>query len=221
MIYNIRLNRQTYRSFLNMIFLLLLFKSVSCLGQENNKKPRPAHNMSDHSMMNKSFGYADSVNQGLLTTDTLKGSPGRQAMMTIGGCHVHIEYSSPGIRGREVWGGVVAMDQPWVTGAHMATSLQINRPIKINNKIIAAGKYALFTIPGKIEWKFIINRNYKQHLTDEYNERLDVLRMKVIPQENNMTPRLTYTVEKINEQAGAITMAWEKLKITIPFFISR
>ena len=176
--------------------------------------------MSNHSMK-ASYGYSDSINQGLLPIDNLQGSPGRQAMNTIGDCHVHIEYSSPGVKGRIVWGGLVAMDQPWATGAHMATSLEINRPIKINNKLIPAGKYALFTIPGKNEWKFIINRNYKQHLTDEYNEKLDILRMTVIPQENVMTPRLTYTVDKISERAGTITMAWEKLKINVPFSITR
>lgn len=203
---------------LKIIIPVLLHMSFSSFGQENSKKP--AHDMSNHSMQ-VSYGYADSINQGLLTIDNLPGSPGRQAMNTIGGCHVHIEYSSPGVKGRLVWGGLVAMDQPWVTGAHMATSLQINRPIKINNKLIPAGKYALFTIPGKNEWKFIINRNYKQHLTDEYNEKLDILRMTVIPHENVMTPRLTYTVEKINEQAGSIIMAWEKLKITIPFSVTK
>ena len=204
---------------LGLIVLFTLGSMSVSYGQSRTNENKGAHN--NHSMQESSTGYADSVNQGLLSMDTFKGSPGRQAMNTIGDCHVHIEYSSPGVKGRIVWGGLVAMDQPWVTGAHMATSLEINRPIKINNKLIPAGKYALFTIPGKNEWKFIINRNYKQHLTDEYNEKLDILRMTVIPQENVMTPRLTYTVDKISEQAGTITLAWEKLKINVPFSITR
>ncbi|RZM24943.1 MAG: DUF2911 domain-containing protein, partial [Pedobacter sp.] len=73
--------------------------------------------------------YIDSVNNGLIEKDTLKGSPQLVTMRTIGGVHLHMVYSSPGTRGRVIWGGLVPYDQVWVTGAHKATTLDINRPI--------------------------------------------------------------------------------------------
>lgn len=204
---------------IGLMVLLTLGFIPNGYSQIPSKKKKDHHE--NHPMQDDAFGYADSINQGLILEDTMNSSPRRQAMKTIGSCHVHIEYSSPGVKGRVIWGGLVAYGRPWVTGAHMATRLQINRPIKINNKIIPAGNYALFTIPGETEWKFIINRNYKQHLTDKYKQKLDILRIPIVPKENVMTPRLTYTVEKTGEQAGVITMAWERLIITIPFMISR
>jgi hypothetical protein len=36
-------------------------------------------------------GYADSVNAGIIKTDTMRGSPHRVAMANIGDAHIHIE----------------------------------------------------------------------------------------------------------------------------------
>lgn len=39
------------------------------------------------------------------------------AMANIGEAHIHIDYSSPSVRSRTIWGGWVAYDQVWVMGA--------------------------------------------------------------------------------------------------------
>src|SRR5688572_27386481 len=70
-----------------------------------------------------SGNYADSVNAGIILKDTLKGSPRRFVMDFIGSNHVHVDYGSPGVKGRTIWGGLVAYDEVWATGAHHATSI--------------------------------------------------------------------------------------------------
>lgn len=170
-----------------------------------------------HSMAAASNTYADSVNSGHIKDDTLKGSPHRTAMATIGDTHVHIEYSSPGVKGREIWGGLVAYDKVWVTGAHSATSIQFSKDVTINGQKIAAGKYALFTIPGKEKWMVIFNTRFDQHLADEYKQTEDLTRVEVKPEEHAMTQRLTYAVNGTNDKSGEIVMLWEKILIRLPF----
>lgn len=160
-------------------------------------------------------GYADSVNNGLIAKDTMKSSPKRVAMETVNNTHIHIEYGSPGVKGRMIWGGLVAYDQVWATGAHNATTIDFSTQVVIAGKKIPAGKYALFTIPGKNEWTIIINSRNKQHLADEYNAAEDLVRVKVKPQKNKMTQRLTYAIEKQGKDA-AVTIAWEYLKLSLP-----
>lgn len=167
----------------------------------------------------KGNNYCDSVNNGLKTEDTLKGSPSRSSMATIGGTTVHIEYSSPGVKERIVWGGLVAYDKVWVTGAHKATSVHFSKGVEINGRKIPAGKYAFFTIPGKEKWIVILNTRVDQHLADEYNEKEDVLRLEVSPEAHTMTQRLTYAVNSVNDKSGEIVMQWEKLIIKIPFTV--
>lgn len=165
-------------------------------------------------------GYADSVNRGLIAKDTMKSSPKRVAMETIGNTHIHIEYGSPGVKGRMIWGGLVAYDQVWATGAHNATTVDFSTQVTIGGKKIPKGKYALFTIPGRDEWTLIINTKSQQHLADEYNQAEDMVRVKVKPvKTDKITQRLTYRVEKINKEA-AITIEWEYLKLVLPVKVS-
>ena len=190
---------------------------ISCENKDEKKKESD-HSMHDmHGNPGSASNYADSVNSGLIAKDTMKGSPARTAMNTIGGGHVHIEYHSPGVKDRTIWGGLVAYNQVWVTGAHSATSIQLSKPIQIGDTKVDKGTYAIFTIPGEKEWLFILNKNYEQHLADDYKDSLDVVRMTVKPLSTDLTQRLTYEVNKVDDTNGLIVMRWEKIKIEIPF----
>jgi len=162
-------------------------------------------------------GYVDSVNNGSITADTLKGSPARVSMATIGDNHIHITYHSPGVKGRVIWGGLVPYNQVWVTGAHSATTVSFSHPVTIAGNKVDAGTYAVFTIPGETTWKFLLNKNHRQHLTDEYNAGEDVLNIPVTPETVALTPRLTYAVQQDDEQSGSIIITWEKKQLHIPF----
>lgn len=154
--------------------------------------------------------------------DTIKGSPHRSAMANIGSVHVHVEYNSPGVRNRVIWGGLVPMGEVWVTGAHNATSVQFYDEVKIAGKMVPKGKYAFFTIPDTSAWTLILNRNWDQHLADEYDAKDDVLRLKVIP-DTLATPheRLLYQVVADNEKQGKLEMQWEKLKVSLPIELKK
>jgi hypothetical protein len=197
-----------------IITALLVFSGCNNNIAKEGKEKVAIHDT--HSMPSAS-GYADSVNNGLIVEDTLKSSPARTAMATVGKTHLHITYHAPGVKGRIIWGGLVPNNQVWVTGAHSATTIAINHPIIIDNQKIDTGTYAIFTIPGEKEWIFILNKNHRQHLADNYSEADDVLRAKLIPQQNKMIQRLTYTVVETGDAKGNIIIEWEKVKLEIPF----
>ncbi|WP_083571786.1 DUF2911 domain-containing protein [Chitinophaga sancti] len=76
----------------------------------------------------------------------------------------------------------------------MQPSVVFGKPFIIADKVIPAGKYAIFTIPGKSEWTVIINSKWQQHLATEYDEKEDVVRLKVKPQQRAATERLQYYI---------------------------
>jgi len=122
-------------------------------------------------------------------------SPHTSAMGNIGDAHVHIDYSSPGKRGRMIWGGLVAYDRVWSAGAHNATSVDFSEDVRIAGQKVPADTYAFFTIPGRKTWTLILNKNYEQHLADDYDEAEDVLRVEVEPTVlNDPTESLIYVV---------------------------
>ncbi len=152
-----------------------------------------------------------------LARDTTKKSINSMAFQIVNGDSIKISYHSPGVRKRIVWGGLVPFDEVWVTGAHDATCIIMPMAFEVGGKNIPAGKYAFFTIPGEKEWTLIINKNWNQHLASEYDEQDDIVRIKVKPKKVNHTERLQYFIEIANKQEGKISMAWEKIKIELPF----
>ncbi len=106
--------------------------------------------------------------------DTSKRSIKSAAVGKIGEANVTINYYSPGVRKRVIWGGLVPYDEVWVTGAHNATNIEVDKEFVVGGKSIPAGKYALFTIPGKSQWTIIINKKWDQHLANDFSSEEDI-----------------------------------------------
>ena len=142
-------------------------------------------------------------------------SPKQMAMVNVGKNHIHIEYSSPSVRGRQIFGGLVGFGQVWVTGAHKATSIHFQNDVMIDGKNVPSGKYGFFTIPGKESWTLILNEDWDMHLADEYNEANDVLRLTVTPERlEESVESLTYEVTPIDDNSGTISISWADTKVS-------
>ena len=156
-----------------------------------------------------------------LVKDTSKKSLKSMAYAVVNGDSINIRYHSPAVRKRIIWGGLVPYDEVWVTGAHDATTLEIDKPFIIKGSTIPAGKYALFTIPGRKEWTIIINKNWQQHLATEYDQKEDIVRLNVSPRKNAHTERLQYYVQDKGNGKAVISVAWEKVKLDFDILVTQ
>jgi hypothetical protein len=148
-------------------------------------------------------------------------SPHTSAMAMVGDAHIHFDYSSPGVRDRIVFGGLLPYDAVWQAGAHNATWVETNKNLTIAGKELKAGKYGFFVIPNKDEWTIIFNSNWDQHGKDDYDQKEDVLRFKVIPKiSEDIQEHLEYKISKTDNTSGTINMSWEKVTIEFPFEIA-
>ncbi len=148
----------------------------------------------------------------------LKKSIPMEAHGQVGSVHITITYHSPAVRARTIWGGLVPFGEVWVTGAHHATTVELSGAIRAGGTMVPEGKYAFFTIPGPEQWVIILNKNWDQHLADEYDEKDDVLRVTVTPETGlPFSERLVYSIENTGANAGKISMQWESLRVSLPF----
>lgn len=148
-------------------------------------------------------------------------SPHTYAMNMIGDAHIHVDYSSPGLRNRIIFGGLLAYDMIWQAGAHKATWLETNKDLSIAGEILPAGKYGFFVIPSKKEWTLIFNSHWNQHGKDEYDTKEDVLRFKVVPEVlDEVTEHLKYKVTKTSNNTGTLSLSWEKVSVKFPFKVN-
>lgn len=136
-------------------------------------------------------------------------SPQATATGKVGAANVKIVYSQPSARGRKIMGGLVPYGEVWRTGANEATTIEFDKPVKIEGKDLAAGKYALFTIPGENEWTIIINKDVKQWGAFKYKESDDVLRVSVKP------TKTSAPVEQFNIAVGKddVQLKWENTAV--------
>ncbi len=85
-------------------------------------------------------------------------SPPDSTQTSLGGKKVMIKYSTPFMRGRQIWGVVVPWDSVWRTGANQPTSLQTETGLTIGEQAIPAGSYVLSSLPSEKSYTLIISR---------------------------------------------------------------
>lgn len=140
-------------------------------------------------------------------------SPKAEVMQTVGFTEVKIDYSRPGVKNRVIWGELVPYDKVWRAGANEATKFNLSGDVMINGKLLKAGSYSFFAIPGTDEWTLIFNKVADQWGAFEYNEAEDALRIKVFPIENDFQEWLTYTITRTSDTTAEVKLEWEKLKV--------
>lgn len=141
-------------------------------------------------------------------------SPAAAVQQTIGVTDVEITYHRPGVKGRAIWGGLVPYDQIWRVGANEATTLRVSDPVKLEGHQVPAGTYALFAIPGKDSWTFIVNQNPKQFGAFDHKEADDLVRFSVKPHEGPFVERMRFAISPESDGAGMVELAWEKLRVS-------
>lgn len=140
-------------------------------------------------------------------------SPRKQATGKIGAANAIVDYGSPSVKGRTIWGALVPYGKVWRAGANENTTFSFDKDVKIGKSSVKAGKYGFFIIPTENkEWTVILNSKNDAWGAFSYNQDEDVIRMDVKPiitTENQEA--LDYAIGK-----KEIIVKWAKIKIVIP-----
>ncbi len=140
-------------------------------------------------------------------------SPPVTATHTIGDLKIDINYNSPSVKGRDVWGALVPYGKVWRTGANNATTFEVNQEVLINGETLAAGKYSLFTIPSDGEWTIIFNKEANQWGAYSYDKGQDALRITTkTGKTQEMVEQMTFELGDNDENVGVVSFMWENLK---------
>jgi hypothetical protein len=143
-------------------------------------------------------------------------SPPATATGKFGNATVSINYSSPSVKGRKIWGELVPYDKAWRAGANEATIFETDYDIEIEGKKLPAGKYSLFATPGEKEWTFTFNSQTGQwgiKRTGEANfdPANNVLTVTAkADKSKSFNERLLYTIDK-----NGFTLQWENLEVPV------
>lgn len=156
-----------------------------------------------------------------LSTPPGGGSQKSFVKQRIGGVgYVAVEYSSPGVRERTIFGGVVPYGfsnlgfglsavgnpSPWRAGADQNTTFTFSHDVKIEGQDLAAGKYGFFVAPTEDgPWTVIFSNDNNHWGSFFYKEENDALRVEVDAEDASHHEWLTY--EFIDRQSASTTVA--------------
>jgi hypothetical protein len=142
-----------------------------------------------------------------------RASPLRNVEGRIGDKTVKVQYGSPAVKGRAIWGDLVPYSEVWRTGANEATFIESSQDLIVEGRTLPAGKYSLFTIPRESgDWTVIFNSEWDlEHGHFQYKEENDVLRVTSTPQWVSES-RERLQIQVVSE---GLVVEWEKLKLPI------
>ncbi len=147
-------------------------------------------------------------------------SPSSKTEQLVGLSTITVEYSRPSARGRQIFGDIVPFDRMWRTGANGSTDITFPDAVTVEGHNVPAGKYALYTIPGKSEWTIILHKN-TEHWGDggkDYKPEEDLVRFKVKPQQNSRKVE-TFFINFTNLTLNSADMELLWADVVVPFTI--
>jgi hypothetical protein len=142
-------------------------------------------------------------------------SPGAKMSQTVGLTEITLEYSSPGVKGRKIWGGLLPYDQLWRAGANQATKVTFSKDVTVGSTPVPAGAYAFFAIPGPNQWTLILNKDVNA-TTDNYKKEQDLVRVQAQSKAIPHRERLAYLISDFSDDSASLDLEWEKVRVSLP-----
>ena len=147
---------------------------------------------------------------------TPQPSPTTTIVQKIGISNVIIDYSRPGVKKREIFGGLVPFNKIWRTGANKATKITFEENCIFGGAKVKKGSYSLFTIPGEEEWTVLLNRETELWGAGDYNEENEVLRIAVEPEETkDFTESFTIDFGNFKSFSAILSIKWANTLINV------
>ncbi len=150
------------------------------------------------------------------TLDVPAPSPKAKVEQRVGVTDFAVEYSSPGVKGRKIYGGLVPFDKIWRTGANASTKLTASRDFTFGGAAVPAGTYALVTIPGTTSWTVILNKNIEISGADGYEQKDDAARVTVTPATTGARERLAFLFSDTTDDATRLDLEWDAVRVSVP-----
>ncbi|QDH80484.1 DUF2911 domain-containing protein [Echinicola soli] len=140
-----------------------------------------------------------------------QASPAAAISQKIGLTDVKLEYSRPSVKGRKIFGTLVPYGEVWRTGANASTKITFSTPVTVEGNEVAAGTYALYAIPNKKEWTFILSDNLELWGAIGYTPESDVLRFTVpSTKSKDEYETMELSFNNMTDTGATLNLHWEK-----------
>ncbi|MEE1962770.1 DUF2911 domain-containing protein [Allomuricauda taeanensis] len=149
-------------------------------------------------------------------------SPQAELQQTVGLTEIVIKYSRPSMQGRTVFGDLVPYGALWRTGANENTTITFGDDVKVGDKELKAGTYAIYTRPGETFWEVILYSDTGNWGLPEQWDPTKVAAMVKVEAQSLTVPIETFTIslDDLHKDGASLALMWENVyvgvQVTVP-----
>lgn len=141
--------------------------------------------------------------------------PAKAECKLAGGKTIVVDYSSPRMKGRKIYGELIPFGQVWRAGANESTTFVSDTDLSVGGTTVPAGSYTIFTIPNVDKWTLVISKKTGEWGTAYPGAKEDLARIDM------KVSKLPSAVENFTiafDQSGgncALRMDWETTRASV------
>ena len=132
------------------------------------------------------------------------------------GKSVKIAYSSPRMKGRKIFGGLVPYGEVWRAGANESTTFVTDTDISVGGTAVPAGSYTIFAVPNADKWQLVISKKTGEWGTAYPGPSNDLARIDMKVSQALSSPMENFTIAFDKAGSGCtLSMSWENTKASV------
>jgi hypothetical protein len=125
---------------------------------------------------------------------------------------IALDYDRPGVRGRTLFGveKVVGWGETWTPGANWATTIEVDRDVRIDGRPLPKGKYSLWLVPraAPAPWAMIFAKTARRFHTRPPAADDEQLRVPVQPEQGAHMETLAWYFPIVTPEGATLRMHW-------------
>ena len=154
-----------------------------------------------------------------LKITTPQPSPLGMVSQRVGLTDVAIEYSRPGVKGRTIFGDLVAFGKTWRTGANSNTKVTFSSDVIIDGQTLKAGSYGLYSVPNKDSWEVMFytesdNSGVPRDWDDSKVAAKTTVNVQAFPIN---VETFTISINDVTSTTAVLGILWEKTYVAVTF----
>jgi DUF2911 family protein len=139
-----------------------------------------------------------------------RGSERGTVTQVVNGTTLTMDFSRPVARGRDnLFGGVLHWGEVWTPGANWATTLEVDRPIRLDGHRVEPGQYSVWIeLKDGQPWRFMLNNETELYHDSPFPADGVALAFDVEPQQGAHMEALNWYVHAITSLSATLRMHW-------------
>lgn len=149
----------------------------------------------------------------------IRGSERAVVAQTVDGTTITIDYARPVARGRVLFGELVPFDVAWTPGANWATTLEVDKDIRLSGAEVPAGKYSMWMVPGQGAWRLFLDPKAELFHFQKPDSTAEQIHVAIEPRQGRHVEALTWSFPAVTGDAAVLEMMWGETSVPLDIVV--